>query len=153
MGQQQLLLLVLASIIVGFATLTAIQAAEENQRRATLSALQNRALSIGSELKEAADQNRINNEKTARATAGFKEGKIPAPGAGNSASCTASVQFKGEGPPYGEGKGKGPPKNINDEIVEVTCSENSGGEKSQSVSVKVSNQKGARVISINGSKN
>jgi hypothetical protein len=50
MGQQQLLLLVLATVIVGLATVAGIQAFDEGQEQATQDALTQRALSIGSDL-------------------------------------------------------------------------------------------------------
>jgi hypothetical protein len=51
MGQQQLLLLVLATVIVGLATVAGIQAFDENQTQATQDALVQRATSIASDIK------------------------------------------------------------------------------------------------------
>jgi len=50
MGQQQLLLLVLSTVIVGLATVAGIQAFSEGQQQATQDALVQRATSIGSDL-------------------------------------------------------------------------------------------------------
>jgi hypothetical protein len=50
MGQQQLLLLVLATVIVGLATVAGIQAFEEGQSQATQDALIQRATSIGTDI-------------------------------------------------------------------------------------------------------
>ncbi|MCS4198354.1 hypothetical protein [Salinibacter ruber] len=50
MGQQQLLLLVLSTVIVGLATVAGIQAFDEGQNQATQDALTQRALSIGNDL-------------------------------------------------------------------------------------------------------
>jgi hypothetical protein len=51
MGQQQLLLLVLATVIVGLATVAGIQAFDENQAQASQDALVQRATSIASDIK------------------------------------------------------------------------------------------------------
>ena len=51
MGQQQLLLLVLATVIVGLATVAGIQAFGENQRQATKDALVERGTTILSDVK------------------------------------------------------------------------------------------------------
>jgi len=51
MGQQQLLLLVLATVIVGLATVAGIQAFSENQAQASQDALVQRGTSIASDIK------------------------------------------------------------------------------------------------------
>ena len=51
MGQQQLLLLVLATVIVGLATVAGIQAFDENQSQATQDALVQRGTNIAVDLK------------------------------------------------------------------------------------------------------
>jgi hypothetical protein len=53
MGQQQLLLLVLSTVIVGLATVAGIQAFDENQRQATLDALTQRSIEIATDIKAA----------------------------------------------------------------------------------------------------
>ena len=50
MGQQQLLLLVLSTVIVGLATVAGIQAFSENQAQANRDALIQRANSLGAEI-------------------------------------------------------------------------------------------------------
>ena len=50
MGQQQLLLLVLSTVIVGLATVAGIQAFSENQQQATQDALVQRAITLGNEV-------------------------------------------------------------------------------------------------------
>ena len=56
MGQQQLLLLVLATVIVGLATVAGIQAFDENQTQAAQDALVQRGTSIISDIKGAANK-------------------------------------------------------------------------------------------------
>ena len=51
MGQQQLLLLVLATVIVGLATVAGIQAFDENRNQAAADALQQKAMAITSDIK------------------------------------------------------------------------------------------------------
>ncbi|MCS3675706.1 hypothetical protein GGP66_003153 [Salinibacter ruber] len=51
MGQQQLLLLVLSTVIVGLATVAGIQAFSENQEQATQDAITQRAVTIIQDLK------------------------------------------------------------------------------------------------------
>ncbi|WP_263810958.1 MULTISPECIES: hypothetical protein [Salinibacter] len=53
MGQQQLLLLVLSTVIVGLATVAGIQAFSENQAQATQDALVQRGTSLASDLQGA----------------------------------------------------------------------------------------------------
>jgi len=50
MGQQQLLLLVLSTVIVGLATVAGIQAFDEGQTQANQDAISQRALTIGSDI-------------------------------------------------------------------------------------------------------
>ena len=50
MGQQQLLLLVLSTVIVGLATVAGIQAFDEGQTQATKDALTQRGLTIGNQI-------------------------------------------------------------------------------------------------------
>ncbi|WP_263835501.1 hypothetical protein [Salinibacter sp.] len=51
MGQQQLLLLVLATVIVGLATVAGIQAFDENRTQAAADALQQKATTVSSDIK------------------------------------------------------------------------------------------------------
>ena len=51
MGQQQLLLLVLATVIVGLATVAGIQAFDENRRQAAADALQQKATTLTTDIK------------------------------------------------------------------------------------------------------
>lgn len=53
MGQQQLLLLVLSTVIVGLATVAGIQAFSENQAQATEDALTQRAISVATDIRAA----------------------------------------------------------------------------------------------------
>lgn len=50
MGQQQLLLLVLSTVIVGLAVVAGIEAFDQGQRQATQNALAQRAISIGTDI-------------------------------------------------------------------------------------------------------
>jgi len=56
MGQQQLLLLVLSTVIVGLATVAGIQAFDENQQQANQDALVQRAVTLASEMKGVASK-------------------------------------------------------------------------------------------------
>jgi hypothetical protein len=56
MGQQQLLLLVLSTVIVGLATVAGIQAFSENRRQATQDALVQRTTSIASDIAAASQE-------------------------------------------------------------------------------------------------
>ena len=101
MGQQQLLLLVLATVIVGLATVAGIQAFDEGQTQATQDALTQRALTIGNDIYGAVQKpaqlggvSFSNSDATAfAAAAGYgeevdKNGRgIPADGAGANADC------------------------------------------------------------------
>jgi hypothetical protein len=56
MGQQQLLLLVLTTIIVGMATLAGIQAFSESQRQSAIDHMTQRALDIAADIQEYAQR-------------------------------------------------------------------------------------------------
>ncbi len=112
MGQQQLLLLVLSTVIVGLATVAGIQAFSENQEQATRDALSQRALTIASDINALAakptqmggvDTTASKLQATVIDRAGYETisvgennntTKIAAPGAGDGAGCTIS----GSGP-------------------------------------------------------
>ncbi|MCS4051444.1 hypothetical protein [Salinibacter ruber] len=101
MGQQQLLLLVLATVIVGLATVAGIQAFEEGRSQAAQDALQQRALSIAQDIKGAYETpsqlGGISSDPSASdaaSAAGLQgtggvadESTIPVPGAGSYAAC------------------------------------------------------------------
>lgn len=100
MGQQQLLLLVLSTVIVGLATVAGIQAFQENEGRATQDALVQRAVSIGTDILAAHQAppqlGGINledepDDDVIPKAAGFDSNGngagIPAEGAGDSAVC------------------------------------------------------------------
>ncbi|PSQ67621.1 MAG: hypothetical protein BRD25_01310 [Bacteroidetes bacterium QH_1_61_8] len=149
MGQQQLLLLVLSTVIVGLATVAGIQAFSEGQTQATQDALTQRGISIGQDI--AAELGRPNqlggissssSPSQVAAAVGLddQDGSghgIPADGAGNDADCditdASSTPFT------------------------IICSENgSGSENSsddtpspQTVTVEV-DENGASVTTING---
>lgn len=100
MGQQQLLLLVLSTVIVGLATVAGIEAFSEGQRQATQDALTQRAVSIGTDILAAHQkpsqlggidlENEPDDDVMATA-AGFDSNGdgagISAEGAGDSAIC------------------------------------------------------------------
>jgi hypothetical protein len=99
MGQQQLLLLVLSTVIVGLATVAGIQAFDEGQTQAAQDALTQRGLSIGTDITAALNQpsqlggisTNSSPEQIAAAaglddTNGSGEG-ITATGAGSNADC------------------------------------------------------------------
>ena len=98
MGQQQLLLLVLSTVIVGLATVAGIQAFSENQAQATQDALTQRGIEIANDIAAAngkPDQmggidltNNPNASDIADAIAGYSSATIDAQGAGNDGSCT-----------------------------------------------------------------
>jgi hypothetical protein len=101
MGQQQLLLLVLSTVIVGLATVAGIQAFSENQAQASQDALVQRGQSIASDIK--ALQGRpiqmggidlVNNTPDSSAIvdgAGYDGGVIAAPGAGSDGRCVIVI--------------------------------------------------------------
>jgi hypothetical protein len=107
MGQQQLLLLVLSTVIVGLATVAGIQAFSENQEQATRDALSQRALTIASDINALAaeptqmggvDTTASSLQSTVVNRAGYETVSITrgqssttgiaAPGAGDGAGCT-----------------------------------------------------------------
>ena len=146
MGQQQLLLLVLSTVIVGLATVAGIQAFSEGQTQATQDALTQRGISIGQDISAALNKpdqlggiSQTSSKEQIAAAAGLDadgngEG-IPADGAGNEADCDITGT----------------------DIITITCAENgSGGSNSsdpdqgnQTVTVET-DQNGAEVVSING---
>jgi hypothetical protein len=100
MGQQQLLLLVLSTVIVGLATVAGIQAFDEGQTQAAQDALTQRALTIGSDIYGALEQpsqlggiSTDSDDASIAAAAGYGESAdsngdgIPADGAGDGADC------------------------------------------------------------------
>jgi hypothetical protein len=104
MGQQQLLLLVLSTVIVGLATVAGIQAFSENQQQATQDALTQRAISIGSDISAAANQptqmggielsssSDGDDASTIASRIGLNSNTgIDADGAGDSASCAITT--------------------------------------------------------------
>lgn len=134
MGQQQLLLLVLASIIIGLMTLYRVQATKEAQRRQIQEALRERAFEIG-------------DAATDASSSPFKPGeKILAPRA--NASCVIKDLKGGKGglPENSNGKGKAKGRKKGNSEATVSCDTGEG----LSVTVKVSLQQGRRIISING---
>jgi hypothetical protein len=100
MGQQQLLLLVLATVIVGLATVAGIQAFDEGQTQATQDALTQRAIEIGNNIAAAdakpTQMGGINvggsgyNAEDAAKAAGYDSTTPSADGAGDGASCEIS---------------------------------------------------------------
>ena len=109
MGQQQLLLLVLSTVIVGLATVAGIQAFGENQKQATQDALVQRAMSIGSDIAAAARQpsqmggikmgdgsNSADSKSDVASAIGFSSATgISADGAGESAACKINKPSSG----------------------------------------------------------
>ena len=100
MGQQQLLLLVLATVIVGLATVAGIQAFDEGQTQATQDALTQRAIEIGNNI-AAADAKPTQmggitvgggsyNAEDAAKAAGYDSTTPSADGAGDGAGCEIS---------------------------------------------------------------
>jgi len=96
MGQQQLLLLVLSTVIVGLATVAGIQAFDENQQQATQDALVQRGADIASEIKGiAAKPSQLggldpasNTKKEFANALGYDSNTgVDAPGAGEGAQC------------------------------------------------------------------
>jgi len=147
MGQQQLLLLVLSTVIVGLATVAGIQAFSENQEQATQDALTQRGLDIATQVSATLNKpsqfggaNTGDNPTDIAAAAGFNDvdgsGKgIPADGAGNNADCDIT-------------DGSGP-------VVIICASEGSGSDNSsasdigQTVTVHA-NSENATITDING---
>ena len=101
MGQQQLLLLVLATVIVGLATVAGIQAFDEGQSQATQDALVQRGLDIGNKILAAHGKptqfggtnlgDSGEDTGTIATAAGFDtDTGIAADGAGDNAECDIS---------------------------------------------------------------
>ncbi|MFB6280385.1 MAG: hypothetical protein ABEK75_12835 [Salinibacter sp.] len=96
MGQQQLLLLVLSTVIVGLATVAGIQAFSESQQQAAQDALVQRANSLASDIAAAANKpNQLggvdlseSNDNIANAIGLSSASDIPAEGAGSDAACS-----------------------------------------------------------------
>jgi len=101
-GQQQLLLLVLSTVIVDLAVVAGIEAFDQGQRQATQDALTQRAVSIGTDIVAAhekpsqpggidLDENDIDDQPAEAAgldPLGSGGSGISAEGAGSSATCT-----------------------------------------------------------------
>lgn len=98
MGQQQLLLLVLATVIVGLATVAGIQAFSEGQAQASQDALVQRGTGIASDLLGAHDKpSQLGGITLSSGSSGKTEGwanaigqpsaTIDAPGAGDGGQC------------------------------------------------------------------
>jgi len=100
MGQQQLLLLVLSTVIVGLATVAGIQAFSENQAQASQDALVQRGTSIASDVQglygkpsqmggiDAFDNSGIDGPTVAnRLGYDHSSGVVDAPGAGSDGRC------------------------------------------------------------------
>ena len=104
MGQQQLLLLVLSTVIVGLATVAGIQAFSENQEKATQDALVQRAINIGNDVLAAHNEpsqfggTNLNDNPDASdvaTAAGYDSNtKISADGGGDNAECKITQSSK-----------------------------------------------------------
>jgi hypothetical protein len=97
MGQQQLLLLVLSTVIVGLATVAGIQAFSENQAQAQEDALVQRAINIGNDVLAAHNEPSQfggvslddDDASTIAEAAGYSSDNIiSADGVGDNAECT-----------------------------------------------------------------
>jgi hypothetical protein len=111
MGQQQLLLLVLSTVIVGLATVAGIQAFSENQAQAAQDALVQRGTSISSDVQGAYGRpsqmggfdnfNSTDGKDIADAlgydysTVNTSEAEVSADGAGSSGTCAISATDDG----------------------------------------------------------
>jgi hypothetical protein len=111
MGQQQLLLLVLSTVIVGLATVAGIQAFSENQAQASQDALVQRGTSIASDIQGLAGKPSqmggvdLSSSGSASAsgivdklgyeTESGSDTKVTAEGAGGGASCTIGEPSSG----------------------------------------------------------
>jgi len=141
MGQQQLLLLVLSTVIVGLATVAGIQAFSENQQQATQDALVQRAITLGNDLKASHDEpsqfggitiGESNSNPGVAGALGLDDATdIPADGAGESAGCAikasvnpAKVYCGSDGASSSEASGS----------VQVTVDVNPGDEDPVTVS-------------------
>lgn len=97
MGQQQLLLLVLSTVIVGLATVAGIEAFQENQQQAQTDALVQRAVNIGNDVLAAHEEpsqfggiDLVGNEpdaSTVANAAGYESATPSAEGGGDRAKC------------------------------------------------------------------
>ena len=154
MGQQQLLLLVLSTVIVGLATVAGIQAFDEGQTQATQDALTQRGLTIGTDITAALNQpsqlggvSFTSSKASIAAAAGLETNGsdgagIPAPGAGNNGDCDITGVSSGTG---------------NSGTVTIICAENgsgtdnSSGDSSLGQTVTVeADMEGSNVTTING---
>lgn len=148
MGQQQLLLLVLSTVIVGLATVGGIQAFSENQAQATQDALVQRAMNIGNDVLAAhnepsqfggVDLTGSPGASDIATAAGYDSVTPSADGAGDDASC--EITFSSP-------------------VVTITCTDDGGGgsglsntSSNEAVSVEVDPTASEPVTttSINGS--
>ena len=113
MGQQQLLLLVLSTVIVGLATVAGIQAFDEGQSQASQDALTQRATTIASDIKAAeskpdqlggltigtddsgsSEEPKSTAEEIAK-TVGLSGVEVTADGAGADATCLVATANNG----------------------------------------------------------
>jgi len=147
MGQQQLLLLVLSTVIVGLATVAGIQAFSEGQTQATQDALTQRGISIGQDISAALNKpsqlggiSQGSSAEQIAAAVGLDDKDtggegIPAGGAGDEADCDIDTSTS---------------------PMSIVCEENGSGssngsdssQDNQTVTVQV-DQDGAEVTSIN----
>jgi len=107
MGQQQLLLLVLSTVIVGLATVAGIQAFSENQAQATQDALTQRSIDIASKVLTAHNKpSRLggvditsspSTSKIANVVGLSGDSGIDADGAGDGASCDINTSTSNSG--------------------------------------------------------
>jgi hypothetical protein len=96
MGQQQLLLLVLSTVIVGLATVAGIQAFSENQAQATQDAITQKGVSIMSDAKGAfakpaalGGADSTDTPKSVAKKLGYgNSATVPVDGASGNANCT-----------------------------------------------------------------
>ena len=97
MGQQQLLLLVLATVIVGLATVAGIQAFDEGQTQAAQDALVQRGIEIGNDIYAASQspeqfggidfEDSDTDAELIAERSGYEGTTVSAEGAGNDAEC------------------------------------------------------------------
>jgi len=97
MGQQQLLLLVLSTVIVGLATVAGIQAFSSNQAQASQDALVQKGTSIASDIQGLAGKptqmggidlsSSVPKGATIANRLGYDTASVPAEGAGSGATC------------------------------------------------------------------
>jgi len=108
MGQQQLLLLVLSTVIVGLATVAGIQAFSSNQAQASQDALVQRGTSIASDIQgifgkpsQMGGVDKLNDVSGSDIVdrLGYQamdsEDKVPAEGAGSGGNCVISTTSNG----------------------------------------------------------